>query len=300
VVTKQFESVEEMKGVILAGGSGTRLRPLTQVVSKQLLPVFDKPMIYYPLSTLLHAGVDEILIISTPEDTPRIESLLQTGDQFGISISYMVQANPEGLAQGVQMATSFSKGENFWFILGDNFFHGPAFGAELKYLSEKHPSGALIFAYRVMDPRSYGVVSFAEHSDEVVGLVEKPKIQSPGWAIPGLYRFDSMANTFCGRINPSSRGEYEIIDLLEEYRASGTLKVSKVSRGNAWFDLGSVESLQVGAQFVEAIQSRQGQLIGSPEEASLRAGFLSEQKFFDRLALQPNSSYYQLLRSFFT
>jgi glucose-1-phosphate thymidylyltransferase len=289
-----------MKGVILAGGSGTRLRPLTQVVSKQLLPVFDKPMIYYPLSTLLHAGVNEILIISTPEDTPRIESLLQNGDQFGISISYMVQDNPEGLAQGVDMATSFTKDENFWFILGDNFFHGPAFGSELRHQSEMNPNGALIFAYRVMDPRSYGVVSFAEHSDDVIGLVEKPKTENPGWAIPGLYRFDSMAKTYCSRVQPSSRGEYEIIDLLEEYRVNGSLKVNKVSRGNAWFDLGSVESLQVGAQFVEAIQSRQGQLIGSPEEASLRAGFLPEQEFFDRLAVQPNSSYYQLLRSFFS
>jgi len=287
-----------MKGVILAGGSGTRLRPLTQVTSKQLLPVFDKPMIYYPLSTLIHAGVNEVLIISTPVDTPRIEELLGDGYQLGISISYMVQEKPEGLAQGVNMASSFANGENFWFILGDNFFHGPAFGVNLKQVSEAHKEGSLIFAYRVMDPSAYGVVTFNTDTDEIAELVEKPRNSKPGWAIPGLYRFDAKATTYFKNIKPSSRGEFEIIDLLEEYRISKSLHVEKISRGNAWFDLGSVESLQIGSQFVQAIQSRQGQLIGSPEEAALRSGFLSEENFYNRLNEQPQSAYYDLLRSY--
>lgn len=287
-----------MKGVILAGGNGTRLRPLTQVTSKQLLPVFDKPMIYYPLSTLVHAGVDEILIISTPVDTPRIEELLGDGLQFGIRISYMVQDKPEGLAQGVYMASSFAKGENFWFILGDNFFHGPAFGANLKQFSDSHTEGALIFAYRVMNPSAYGVVTFFGDSDEVEELIEKPKVSKPGWAIPGLYLFDAKAPLHFQNIKPSPRGELEIIDLLDQYKELRSLTVQKISRGNAWFDLGSVESLQIGSQFVQAIQSRQGQLIGSPEEAALHAGFLSEDKFNKKLEEQPQSPYYELLRSY--
>jgi glucose-1-phosphate thymidylyltransferase len=287
-----------MKGVVLAGGSGTRLRPLTQVTSKQLLPVFDKPMIYYPLSTLMHAGVDEVLIISTPIDTPRIQDLLGGGSQFGITIKYLVQEKPEGLAQGVNMASSFANGENFWFILGDNFFHGPAFGANLKDISKSHKDGSLIFAYRVLDPRSYGVVTFDEESDEIKELVEKPQVNKPGWAIPGLYLFDAKASLHFQKIRPSSRGELEIIDLLDEYRISGALNVQKISRGNAWFDLGSVESLQIGAQFVQAIQSRQGQLIGSPEEAAVNAGYLSDDVFQELLRHQPQSAYYDLLRSY--
>ena len=288
-----------MKGVILAGGSGTRLRPLTTVVSKQLLPVFDKPMIYYPLSTLIHAGVNDVLIISTPLDTPRIQELLGDGEDFGIKISYLVQARPEGLAQGVNMATTFSNGEKFWFILGDNFFHGPAFGMNLKVISDNHDEGALIFAYRVMDPRAYGVVTFNEQTEEVIELVEKPDSDKPGWAVPGLYRFDSSANMHFQKLKPSLRGELEIIDLLNEYRKSKSLTMTRVSRGNAWFDLGSIESLQIGAQFVQAIQSRQGQLIGSPEEASLRAGFLQEEQFLKYLTKQPGSTYYEFLRSYF-
>jgi glucose-1-phosphate thymidylyltransferase len=288
-----------MKGVILAGGSGTRLRPLTAVVSKQLLPVFDKPMIYYPLSTLIHAGVNDVLIISTPTDTPRIQDLLGDGEDFGIKISYLVQERPEGLAQGVNMASTFAEGEKFWFILGDNFFHGPAFGVNLKIISESHKAGALIFAYRVMDPRAYGVVTFDEDTEEILDLIEKPDSNRPGWAVPGLYRFDSAATSHFKNLKPSPRGELEIIDLLNEYRKSNRLNLTRVSRGNAWFDLGSIESLQIGAQFVLAIQSRQGQLIGSPEEASLRAGFLKEDQFLANLSKQPNSTYYELLRSYF-
>ena len=288
-----------MKGVILAGGSGTRLRPLTTVVSKQLLPVFDKPMIYYPLSTLIHAGVSDILIISTPIDTPRIKELLGDGRDFGIKVSYLVQERPEGLAQGVNMASTFADGENFWFILGDNFFHGPAFGVHLKLISESCNDGALIFAYRVMDPRAYGVVTFDDKTEEIIDLIEKPDLDSPGWAVPGLYRFDSKAQEHFKKLKPSKRGELEIIDLLNEYRKSNSLQMTRISRGNAWFDLGSIESLQIGAQFVQAIQSRQGQLIGSPEEACLRAGFLKEKDFVGYLERQPKSTYYEFLRSYF-
>jgi glucose-1-phosphate thymidylyltransferase len=288
-----------MKGVILAGGSGSRLRPLTTVVSKQLLPVFDKPMIYYPLSTLIHAGVNDVLIISTPLDTPRIQELLGTGKDFGVKISYLVQDKPEGLAQGVNMTKDFANGENFWFILGDNFFHGPAFGINLKLISDNHNDGALIFAYRVMDPRAYGVVTFDDKTEEVIDLIEKPDSKMPGWAVPGLYRFDSTAYEHYKKLHPSKRGEFEIIDLLNEYRKSNQLTMTRISRGNAWFDLGSVESLQIGSQFVQAIQSRQGQLIGSPEEASFRAGFLREDHLLEYLAHQPSSTYYEFLRSYF-
>lgn len=288
-----------MKGVILAGGSGTRLRPLTAVVSKQLLPVFDKPMIYYPLSTLIHAGVNDVLIISTPTDTPRIKELLGNGTDFGIHISYLVQDKPEGLAQGVNMASSFANGENFWFILGDNFFHGPAFGINLKVISNQHKEGALIFAYRVINSRSYGVVTFDNQSDKVLDLIEKPDSDRPGWAVPGLYRFDSTASEHFKKLVPSLRGELEIIDLLNEYRKKNLLSITKISRGNAWFDLGSIESLQIGAQFVQALQSRQGQLIGSPEEAAVRGGFLTKDRFVAQLQDKPESTYYEFLRSHF-
>ncbi len=297
MATEKLKSVEKVKGVILAGGSGTRLRPLTQVVSKQLLPVFDKPMIYYPLSTLIHAGVDEVLIISTPVDTPKIRKLLGDGSQFGVTISYTVQENPEGLAHGVNLAASFTNGENFWFILGDNFFHGPAFGYNLREYSDKYSDGSLIFAYRVMDPRAYGVVLFKDDTEEVAELIEKPGINNPGWAIPGLYRFDAKAFDHFLRVTPSNRGELEIIDLLCEYKDSGALRVQKISRGNAWFDLGTVEALLIGSQYVNAIQTRQGQLIGSPEEAALRAGLLSDDNFSRIVNSSPSSSYYDLLRN---
>jgi glucose-1-phosphate thymidylyltransferase len=286
-----------MKGVILAGGSGTRLRPLTSVVSKQLLPIYDKPMIYYPLSTLIHAGVNDCLIISTPIDTPRIQDLLGEGDHLGMKISYLVQDKPEGIAQGVSLASDFTKKEKFWFILGDNLFHGPSFGAKLKNIADSESIGAHIFAYRVMDPREYGVVTIDESTEEVLGFIEKPLTNHPGWAVPGLYLLDSKSEEYFKKLSPSSRGEYEILDLLNEYRKNHSLRMTRISRGDAWFDLGSIENLHIGSQFVHAIQSRQGQLIGSPEEAALRAGLIQKDHFLQYLEKQSKSTYFEYLRN---
>jgi glucose-1-phosphate thymidylyltransferase len=258
-----------MKGVILAGGLGTRLSPLTKVVCKQLLPVYDKPMIYYPLSTLILAGVTEVLIVSSHSEIGSFEKLLGTGSHLGISISYLVQDNPIGLANGVAITEEWVAGESFWFILGDNLFHGPDFGKQLGKIGNE---GAHIFAAAVDDPSAYGVVVFA--GDVPDRLIEKPSHPVSNWAIPGIYKFDTSVFNFCKNIIPSPRGEYEIIDLLQSYLNANRLKVTKISRGNAWFDLGTFEQLLRGAQFVQMIEERQGLLVGSPEEASVRMGRL--------------------------
>jgi len=264
-----------MKGVILAGGSGTRLNPLTTVVGKQLLPVYDKPMIYYPLSTLILAGVDEVLLITTPLEISRFTQLLGDGSQFGIVIKYEIQESPKGLAQGIQLAAKFTRDESFWFILGDNLFHGPDFGLQLQAIPAT-TTGAHIFAYRVSNPNEYGVVRFSDSDNSIEELVEKPLQFVSNWAIPGIYFFDKSANSRCLKITPSSRGELEIIDLIKNYAASEELTAHKISRGNAWFDLGTPDSLLTGGHFVQLIQSRQGMLVGSPEEASFRQGFISK------------------------
>lgn len=283
-----------MKGIILAGGSGTRLRPCTLVVGKQLLPVYDKPMVYYPLSTLIHAGVDDILIVTTPEESAQFKKLLNDGKQFGISISYLTQEKPEGIAQGIQLAERFIQNEPFWFILGDNLFHGPSFGTQLS--GKVRSAGCTIFAYRVADPSAYGVVTFKEGSDEVESIVEKPIDSLSKWAIPGLYYFDETCSEKARFLKPSSRGEVEILALVEKYLEQGTLNAIKVSRGNAWFDLGTAANLLQAANFVQTIQTRQGLLIGSPEEASaLRHDSLSP-----RISPDISSSeneYYSLVRN---
>jgi glucose-1-phosphate thymidylyltransferase len=262
-----------MKGIILAGGEGTRLRPCTLVVGKQLLPVFDKPMIYYPLSTLIHAGVTEVLIVTTPQEVERFRLLLSDGKQFGICISYVVQQNPGGIPQGIVLAEDFLNGEGFWFILGDNLFHGPEFGARLKDIPGDF--GAHIFTYRVKDPSAYGVANFKNSENEISSLVEKPQNGISKWAIPGIYRLDISAVDKAKNLLPSKRGELEIIDLLNGYLLSGSLRAHKVSRGNAWFDLGTAENLLQAAIFVESLQSRQGLLVGSPEEAAYSAGHIN-------------------------
>jgi glucose-1-phosphate thymidylyltransferase len=283
-----------MKGVILAGGSGTRLRPLTSVVGKQLLPVFDKPMIYYPLSTLIHSGVNQILIISTEDETPKFKRLLGDGSRFGISLSYEIQSKPEGLAKGVELSKNFVGQDNFWFVLGDNLFHGPDFGVSLKNLSNNF-SGSLIFGYRVHDPRAYGVIRFEESTNKISGLFEKPENLISNWAIPGLYLFDHSAFERCKNLQPSMRGEFEIMDLLSSYLDTGQLEAKRISRGNAWFDLGTPESLLTGATFVHAIQSRQGLLVGSPEEAALNSGFIKLEKLQEKLSEGPKNYYYETL-----
>ena len=292
---RESEKGGKMKGIILAGGEGTRLRPCTLVVGKQLLPVFDKPMIYYPLSTLIHAGVHDVLIVTTPHEVERFRTLLSDGKQFGISISYVVQETPGGIPQGILLAEEFLGGESFWFILGDNLFHGPEFGARLRDMREN--SGAHLFTYRVKDPSAYGVAVFSTNEDKIQSLVEKPQDGISKWAIPGIYFLDSTAVQKAKHLRPSDRGELEIIDLLKVYLSEERLQAHKVSRGNAWFDLGTAENLLKAAMFVEALQSRQGLLVGSPEEAAFLAGVTSQKQFEKSLSDLGNCSYAQQVLS---
>jgi glucose-1-phosphate thymidylyltransferase len=283
-----------MKGIILAGGEGTRLRPCTLVLGKQLLPVYDKPMIYYPLSTLIHAGVDKVLIISTPKETPRFKDLLGDGSKFGISIEYKIQPTPAGIAQGILLAKDFLNEQSFWFILGDNLFHGPDFGAKL--VDAPVTTGARIFAYRVSDPSAYGVAIFDESGETITEIIEKPANHLSGWAIPGLYYFDASAVKRAQEIKPSNRGELEITDVLISYLNDGELHFTKTSRGNAWFDLGTTDSLLAAAFFVQTIQSRQGLIVGSPEEAAYRRGYLKpHQLFLESANSDERRGYAQLL-----
>jgi glucose-1-phosphate thymidylyltransferase len=264
-------------------------------MGKQLIPVYDKPMIYYPISTLIHAGVHEILIISSPRDTPNLTKLLGSGDKFGIKISYLEQNEPLGLAHGLAMAENFASGEQFWFILGDNLFHGPDFGSALKHLaiSERH---TLIFGYRVGDARAYGVINFDEKSDEVESLEEKPVNPRSQWAIPGLYFFPAEATRIAKNVEKSARGEYEIIDVLQYFHRNNRLQVKKVSRGNTWLDMGTASNLLLASNFIETIEKRQGLLVGSPEEASLNSKSITSQELNSILEQRPQSEYYNTLR----
>ncbi len=253
-----------MKGVILAGGSGTRLHPLTNVTSKQLLPVFDKPMIYYPLTTLILAGVEEILVITRPEDADSFKKLLGDGSQFGISISYAEQEKPAGLAQAPLIAEDFLSGEGFCLILGDNFLYGSGLGRKLGNLSKVE--GATIFGYQVSDPTQYGVVE-VDTNGNPISIEEKPKEPKSDLAIPGLYFFDKKIVEICKAIQPSARGELEITDALKEYMNRGQLSVEVLPIGTAWLDMGSFESLLEAGEFVHIVQSRQGIKIGDPTSA---------------------------------
>jgi glucose-1-phosphate thymidylyltransferase len=253
-----------MKGVILAGGSGTRLHPLTKITSKQLLPVFDKPMIYYPLTTLILAGVREVLIITRPEDSSSFEGLLGDGSHFGVQITYAVQEKPAGLAQAPLIAESFLGGEGFCLILGDNFLYGSGLGRELQNLT--NTKGSTVFACKVVDPTQYGVVE-VDPSGRAISIEEKPKIPKSDLAIPGLYFFDSEIVEICKNLTPSARGELEITDALKEYMRRGQLEVEILPIGTAWLDMGSFESLLQAGEFVHIVQSRQGILIGDPSTA---------------------------------
>jgi glucose-1-phosphate thymidylyltransferase len=253
-----------VKGVILAGGSGTRLHPLTKVISKQLLPVYDKPMIYYPLTTLILAGVNEVLIITRPEDAPSFKTLLGDGSEFGISISYAEQEKPAGLAQAPLIAEEFLNGEGFCLILGDNFLYGSGLGRKLQNLDSVE--GATIFAYKVSDPTQYGVVEL-DNNGKPVSIEEKPKSPKTDLAIPGLYFFDKEIVSICRNLKPSARGELEITDAIKEYMSRGKLSVEVLPIGTAWLDMGSYESLLEAGEFVHIVQSRQGILIGDPATA---------------------------------
>jgi len=250
-----------VKGVILAGGSGTRLHPLTKVTSKQLLPVYDKPMIYYPLTTLVLAGVNEVLVITRPEDAPSFKSLLGDGSEFGITITYAQQEKPAGLAQAPLIAEEFLNGEGFCLILGDNFLYGSGLGRKLQNLDALE--GATVFAYKVSDPTAYGVVEL--NSDgRPISIEEKPRLPKSDLAIPGLYFFDREIIEICRNLKPSARGELEITDAIKEYMSRGMLSVEVLPMGTAWLDMGSFESLLEAGEFVHIVQSRQGILIGDP------------------------------------
>ena len=250
-----------MKGVILAGGSGTRLHPLTKVTSKQLLPVYDKPMIYYPLTTLILAGAKEVLVITRPEDAPSFKALLGGGSDFGIAISYAVQEKPAGLAQAPLIAESFLNGEGFCLILGDNFLYGSGLGRKLQNLDSIE--GAKVFAYKVNDPTQYGVIELDSNS-QPVSIEEKPTTPKSDLAIPGLYFFDKDIVEIYRALKPSPRGELEITDAIKEYLSRGKLSVDVLPIGTAWLDMGSFESLLEAGEFVHIVQSRQGILIGDP------------------------------------
>lgn len=260
-----------MKGIILAGGVGTRLHPLTLAVSKQLMPVYDKPMIYYPLSILMQAGIREILIITTQHDAPLFKKLLGNGARLGCKFSYTVQQNPEGLAQAFILGEEFIEDDNVALILGDNIFYGSSMLDVLK--SSKNPTGGVVFAYRVSDPERYGVVEF-DASMKALSIEEKPAAPKSNYAIPGLYFYDNRVVEIAKNLTPSQRGELEITDVNKKYLEWGELKVSVMDRGTAWLDTGTFDSLQQAGQFVEVIEKRQGLKVGCIEEIAYEQGFI--------------------------
>jgi len=267
-----------MKGIILAGGSGTRLHPLTLAVSKQLMPVYDKPMIYYPLSTLMRAGINEILIISTPHDMPNFKKLLGNGENIGCKFEYAIQEKPNGLAQAFVIGEDFIGKDNVSLILGDNIFYGGAM--ENMLTSHNDPNGGVIFAYHVKDPERYGVVDFDDNMN-AISIEEKPKVPKSNYAVPGLYFYDNSVIEIAKNIQPSARGEYEISDVNAEYLRKGKLKVGVLDRGTAWLDTGTFNSLMQASQFVQVIEERQGLKVGCIEEIAYKKGFINKQQLID-------------------
>ncbi|MEN9638823.1 MAG: hypothetical protein RLZZ262_691 [Bacteroidota bacterium] len=277
-----------MKGIILAGGSGTRLYPLTMAVSKQLMPIYDKPMIYYPLSTLLLANIREILIISTPHDMPGFQKLLGDGSRIGCSFSYQIQEVPNGLAQAFVLGEQFIGNDKAALVLGDNIFYGRGFGNMLR--ENTNIEGGLVYAYHVSDPERYGVVEFNAEG-QAISIEEKPKQPKSNYAVPGLYFYDNDVVAIAKNLKPSARGEYEITDVNREYLAQGRLKVQKMDRGTAWLDTGTFASLMQAGQYVQVIEERQGLKIGCIEEIAWRRGFISDSELEQLAGPLMNSGY---------
>ena len=285
-----------MKGIILAGGSGTRLYPLTRVTSKQLLPVYDKPMIYYPLSTLMLAGIRDILIISTPDDTPRFESLLGNGESFGIHLSYAVQPKPEGLAQAFLIGRDFIGDDTCALVLGDNIFYGGWFCKNLQEAVKNAEDGkATIFGYRVKDPQRFGIVEFDQNKN-VLSVEEKPQQPKSNFCITGLYFYDNRVSKLAEQVKPSPRGELEITDLNRLYLQAGDLKVQILGRGFAWLDTGTMDSLMEAATFVQNVQNRTGLVISAPEEIAYYESWITREKLLESATLYGKSPYGEHLR----